>query len=480
MKKILLSFCFYLYAISASAQFQNPGFEQKTNTNSDLPALWNVAPVAGYTAALAGDVKHDGGYSLKMDGKPQDPSKFLNVSQNIPIVTNQIKRIKITAYIKTENLKGNVAMWCQVWDENKKRIGFENSGMQGVTITGTSDWQKYSMNLIVPKEAKSLFFGAYTKGTGTVWFDDFAIEEFDGVNDQPAAEVLKFNKEFTDIVKQNSIYTDSINWKSVDEDLKSLGIGLKTIADARILNNFVLQQLRKAGDNHSFIQDKVSAKNYSSGNTVQAKPEAKLLPDGLGYIIVPGFGSTNIKAMKAFATNIQTLIKNLDTANKIKGWVVDLRTNTGGNMYPMISGLGPLLDHSKVGYFMRGRTGNPWVHRKTGMGMTINNPYQVKNRRNKIAILIGPMTSSSGEMTAITFIGQKNTKLFGEPSGGYVTANQMFGLSDGSNLLLASSYVADRNKKKYLDRIYPDVLVKPVAGQDAALQAAEAWLKSKN
>ena len=106
-------------------------------------------------------------------------------------------------------------------------------------------------------------------------------------------------------------------------------------------------------------------------------------------------------------------------------------------------------------------------------------PYQLKNKNNKIAVLIGPRTGSSGEMTAITFIGQKNTKLFGEPSGGYITANQMFKLSDGSNLLLATSYVADRNQKKYIDRIYPDVVVKAIAGKDEALQIANEWLGVK-
>jgi hypothetical protein len=346
-----------------------------------------------------------------------------------------------------------------------------------MTITGTTDWQKYSMYLLVNKETKNLYFGTYLMGTGTVWFDDFAIEEFDGASDQPTTEVLNFNKEFTDIVKKHSIYADSINWKSVDEDVLSLAKGMKTVADAQILNSYVLQQLQKAGDNHSFIQNKVGAQSYASGNVVQAKAQGKLLANGIGYISVPGYGSINKEVGEEFAASIQTLIKNLDTANDIKGWVVDLRTNTGGNMYPMISGLGPLLDVGNLGYFMNGSTKNPWKNTKNGMSVNVKNPYQLKGKNPKIAVLIGPRTSSSGEMTAITFIGQKNVKLFGEPSGGYITANQMFKLSDGSNLLLASSYVADRNQKKYLQRIYPDVVVKSTTDQDAALQSAELWLR---
>lgn len=479
MKKILLLSYLLLFVFAVNAQFANPGFEQKINAGTDQPKDWNLVPVEGYTATLTDQVKHSGIYSLKMVGNPTDPSKYMNVTQTLAVNYPAVKRIKVTAYIKTENLKGNVAMWCQIWGENKKRIGFENSGSQGLIINGTADWQKYSMTLVVSKETKNLYLGAYAMGTGTVWFDDFAIEEMEGGNEEPTAEVLKFSKEFNDIVKKNSIYTDSINWQVVDDDLKSLAKGLKTIADAQILNNYVLAQLKKAGDNHSFIQNKVGAQNYASGNTVAIKPTAKILPNGIGYVSVPAYGSINKEAGEEFASSIQTLIKTLDQENDIKGWVVDLRTNGGGNMYPMISGLGPFLDLGDLGYFIKGNDRSAWKNTKTGMGVNVKDPYQLKNKDNKIAVLIGPRTASSGEMTAITFIGQRNVKLFGEPSAGYVTANRMFKLSDGSNLLLASSYVADRNQKKYLDRIYPDVVVKSTADKDEVLQSSIDWLEKK-
>lgn len=82
-------------------------------------------------------------------------------------------------------------------------------------------------------------------------------------------------------------------------------------------------------------------------------------------------------------------------------------------------------------------------------------------------------------MTAVAFIGRSNTRLLGQPSGGFTTANSTFALSDGSKLMLASSYVADRNRKKYLSRITPDETVNPVPGLDAEVKAAEGWLMGK-
>jgi len=79
-------------------------------------------------------------------------------------------------------------------------------------------------------------------------------------------------------------------------------------------------------------------------------------------------------------------------------------------------------------------------------------------------------------MTVISFIGKKNTRLFGQPTGGYVTSNSSISLSNGMMLFLATSYVSDRNKKKYITKIIPDVVVEKVEGIDKELVKASEWL----
>lgn len=95
-----------------------------------------------------------------------------------------------------------------------------------------------------------------------------------------------------------------------------------------------------------------------------------------------------------------------------------------------------------------------------------------------MAVLVGPHTASSGEMTAISFIDNANVKLFGQPTAGFTTANQGFRLSNGAFLYLATSYTADKLFKIYKGRITPDVLVdKPANGNDdPAIDAASAWV----
>jgi carboxyl-terminal processing protease len=44
----------------------------------------------------------------------------------------------------------------------------------------------------------------------------------------------------------------------------------------------------------------------------------------------------------AYETKLQKIIANLDKSHPV-GWVVDLRGNVGGNMWPMLAGVGPVL-----------------------------------------------------------------------------------------------------------------------------------------
>ena len=88
-----------------------------------------------------------------------------------------------------------------------------------------------------------------------------------------------------------------------------------------------------------------------------------------------------------------------------------------------------------------------------------------------VAVLIGPHTTSSGEMTAIAFRGRPATRFFGEPTAGYTTGNQVFDLSDGAHLVVTSVYVEDRNGVGFTGAISPDETT-PV---DQADERALAW-----
>jgi carboxyl-terminal processing protease len=84
-------------------------------------------------------------------------------------------------------------------------------------------------------------------------------------------------------------------------------------------------------------------------------------------------------------------------------------------------------------------------------------------------------------MTAISFIGLRNVKTFGQPSAGYTTSNGTYRLSNGAILQLANAYAADRKKNIYKERIYPNVHIKEnTKTADDTMGAALEWVTKES
>jgi hypothetical protein len=484
MNKIIFTIILTCNFTMFFGQITNGDFERSRDTIQSLPNNWGIKKMEGFEFSLDNENKVSGDKSFCLKSSTLvDAKKFIPFSQIVPIEKKQLVRIAISANIKTKGLNGNAGLWCQIWDNNNKQIGFANLEQQGVIISGTNEWKKYSLILTIDSNCKKLLLGGYLQGNGTIWYDDFSISEISFSEIPPTKEVKKYIKKFHKIVKQNSIYTDSLNWNTIDNEINLLSKGMKSIDEAKSITSYILDKLRAVGDHHSFILSKINTEKSNKGNLDDREPSGKMLNNNIGYIYVPGFSSFSDTASKRFSEKIQSIIKELDLQNEVKGWIVDLRENTGGNMYPMIAGLGPLIDNGTLGHFISSNNKREykWYYEngKCGAGIetvvNIKDYYFPKNRNAKIAVLVGPNTASSGEMTAISFIGKSNTKLFGQPTAGLTTANQGFKLSDKSTLLLAVSTVSDRNDKKYLQSITPNI----ICDNDKIMELAEKWVLEK-
>lgn len=258
-------------------------------------------------------------------------------------------------------------------------------------------------------------------------------------------KTLKLKTEIYDLIRKKALYSDSLDWKKMDAELTKLPLTENDSVSQKILFNYFLEQLKAAGDKHSFFVTK-SIMEEKSQQPLILKPEGKYLGDGIALIKVPACSNYDKQKDIAFAEIIRSEIKRLDSENTITGWVVDLRNNMGGNMWPMVAGLNALTEDGIVGYFVAPNYKSPWLTingRIVGSKDKISD-YKIKNRHLKIAVLINDFTASSGEMTALSLIGLPNVKTFGKDSMGYITANGTFRLTNGANFNLASSTSADR------------------------------------
>jgi len=210
------------------------------------------------------------------------------------------------------------------------------------------------------------------------------------------------------------------------------------------------------GDNHSVVLlPDGGAINY---RTIQCNTQTVVkpaMPGNVGYVKVNQFGGSDPTESETFSKQIQEQIRSQDDAS-IVGWIVDLRSNLGGNMWPMLAGIGPILGEGISGYFIDADgLETEWAY-ENGAGVSVGvvvakvtDPYELIGPNPKVAVLLDNGIASSGEVVAISFIGRANTRSFGSPTCGLSTANSVYDLYSGYKLALTVAYLADRNKNKY-------------------------------
>lgn len=203
------------------------------------------------------------------------------------------------------------------------------------------------------------------------------------------------------------------------------------------------------------------------------------LPASLGYIDVPGV----VGGGGSFDEDAVAAIRAADAPARC-AWVVDLRRNVGGNMWPMLHALRPILGEATPGYFVSS-TGREEFSYRYGRGPGGSAPaYRLQKPDPPVAVLTSRLTVSSGEAITLAFRGRPATRSFGEATAGLPTSNQSFPLVDGAVLVVTVSREADRTGRVYDGRIAPDEDVaidwtRIGTDDDPVLHAAAAWLRSQ-
>lgn len=218
------------------------------------------------------------------------------------------------------------------------------------------------------------------------------------------------------------------------------------------------------------------------------KPQGKLLEHSFGYVDLPGL-TGSIQQAREYALTSQHLIREIDQ-NSLSGWIIDLRRNTGGNMWPMVAGIGPILGEGEWVAFVNNLEKQTAFYRRGQAGIIPDNvlaevdePYELKRPELPVAVLTSQLTSSSGEFTALAFRGHPHTYSIGEPTQGVPTANGHQRLSDGALIVLTTAFGVDRLGQVYDSSLSPDYFIRTDWTQlgtanDPVLQAAIQWLHS--
>jgi len=299
----------------------------------------------------------------------------------------------------------------------------------------------------------------------------------------PANTPTDIVKEAFDIVQQNALFKSNVNWDIQKYRLvNSMQNPTLSIDDAHTI---VRELLSDIGDGHSHL-DTYQDKNARAGKKT-LYPESYVVHQNekkFGYIQVPAFLASEHYTERQFATDISSRLELMDAEN-LSGWVVDLQKNYGGNMWPMLAGLAPLLNVPVAGYF-RDSDGvdTPWTIGSSHVGIADSVVLDMEQAITPvqqidlpIAILTSNSTCSSGEALVVAFRGSQTSRQFGEPTFGLSTANDNFELSDGSTIWLTISTFVDTANREYGSRIFPDENTNQYQNK-TAMDLAVDWMNS--
>ncbi|MBW6532616.1 S41 family peptidase [Sphingomonas sp. RRHST34] len=306
----------------------------------------------------------------------------------------------------------------------------------------------------------------------------------------PNGVALAYYKQALGLIKQHHRKSSKADWAMIEPRARALLAAAKQPSDTYRAIRFLLASLNEP---HSFLAEPESSSGEKPNRQSEATagpmptatlPMSRLVENKFGYLYLPGLntlGSDGPALGLRYSSTLRTALLDMDKHN-LCGFIVDLRGNNGGNMWPMLQGLDPLLGGPPFGYFvLPDRTKQEWTRRAgnivySAVSTGATSPtFSLRHASAPLAVLIGSQTASSGEMAAIAFIGRANTRIFGSPSAGFTSANKVYRLSDGAALALTETAVQDRFGKEYVGPIVPD---EQVDGSDLE-SVVNNWLSSQ-
>ena len=441
-----------------------------------------------------------------------DAPRGQHFSQGAPLRVSSLCQYELSFKVKTQTEGGSRGfVWINLLDADSAKLLEQGYGR----FEGTKDWETFTQTFFVPSGTQVIKIGGSITGKGTLWFDDFNLEEVAYQPDESrlSAEADEYIKAVVDTMQAYALYRNRLDFKDIYQIIRfhaqgadrpeatyeAIKASIPYLVDhhsnfftpAELKQYFGDVDIRTLMDNDEYpqrdnlnIDSLKSSINFSSGRLINSE---------VGYVAVAEFTHLYLAAVTMYSDSLQQLIKRFDRS-PLKGWVIDLRDNGGGATPPMVVGIGPLLPKNNRGYYVDiQHTPVSEFHYRDGayheskvstkeidFSLTSKINYQVKDSTLPIAVLIGPVTASAAEGVATLLAGVPNIRMFGEKTAGLTTGNEFLVLEDGAVLNLTTSFLANRDRMVYERGIEPNIAIdtgnKQDSTKDGVLQAALQWI----
>ncbi len=144
----------------------------------EIPEGWGNAgtALASYNFGLDKEIRSEGVQSAYIESVDKEIEGFATLMQSCNAEPFKSKKVKMSGYVKAENVGGWAALWLRIdGAEEGEILGFDN--MADRAIEGSNDWSKYEIVIEVPDNSVRIAYGALLYGTGKIWIDQISFEE---------------------------------------------------------------------------------------------------------------------------------------------------------------------------------------------------------------------------------------------------------------------------------------------------------------
>lgn len=306
-------------------------------------------------------------------------------------------------------------------------------------------------------------------------------------------------------IKENSILRKNANWDLIDQtfnnnlrnatsDIDTMQCFVQVLQQLNDVHSQIFYNGRSYGHYPEFDDSTLARLQALNDKVIQSTNilRTSLINNKYAYVRIPTVSINNQSEINSFSLLLCDSISALN-AFKPKGYIIDLRLNGGGNIYPMLAGLSSLLGENTIGFEVDvdGNVDREWKIKDSNFIIGGYQATSLKNKRIKrlrkipVVVITGPVTRSAGSMVAIAFIGRAESIIIGEPTAdGYSTSNNYFSFSPNLTLNFATNYVADRNGVVYKNSVPPEISI--YGGDDfenlmndLKIQASINWFKQR-
>jgi len=136
--------------------------------------------------------------SFSLENKKDISSGLGVLSATIDAKPYHNKRIRLSSYVRTENVAVWAAMWMRIDDKAGKPLTSclkdkpRDTLMDNLLTTGTAEWTKQEIVLDVGEESQTISYGIFLDGMGKIWISSPIIEVVDKTT--PTTETNNWQK----------------------------------------------------------------------------------------------------------------------------------------------------------------------------------------------------------------------------------------------------------------------------------------------